>query len=159
MKFPGFGRQEPETHVDPVTGVVVTSAPHTLAPRTDLTADEKARAEQRRIEAAEKARREGYQTGRKDAAIAAKAAPRRHGHPVLATLVVLVALVGALWLALAVREGSFTDAGKVVDAKVAEVASPARDAARTAAERSGQAVANAGQAIEQQGEKIRQSVD
>ena len=152
MKFPGFGRREPETHVDPVTGVVVTTAP-----KTEMSEAEKARAEQRKVEAAEKARREGYQTGRKDAAVAAKAAPRRHGHPLLATLVVLVALVGALWLALAVREGSFTDAGKVVDAKVAEVTTPAKDAARTATERSGQAVANAGQAIEQQGEKIRQS--
>ena len=150
-----FGNRKPETTVDPATGVVVTTPP----PPIPMTAAEKARAEQRAKDVADQARRRGYQTGRHDGVVAAKAAHRRHGHPVLATIVALVALVGAVGVALAVHEGSFTGAGQVVDAKVAQVTSPARDAARNAADRSGAAVATAGQAIEQQGQKLRQSVE
>lgn len=161
MRIPDFFGKRAETRVDPVTGTVVTTPPYTTP-----TAHERARAEQREAEAADKARREAYKTGRHDAAVAAKTAQKRRGHPVLATLVVLVALVGALWVALAVREGSFTGAGQVVDTTLAEVTVPARDVARNAADRSGAAVTNAGQviaqqgqAIEQQGEKIRNSVE
>jgi hypothetical protein len=85
---------------------------------------------------------------------------RRSGHAgmnVLGFLVVLVAAVGALWLVLAAREGSFAAGGAVVDRKIAELAHPARLAANQAVDRTGEAVQTAGQNLEVQGQRIRES--
>ena len=84
---------------------------------------------------------------------------RRHGLGLIGAVVTLAAVLGALWVALAVHEGSFSAGGAVVDRKIAEAALPAKVAASQAVDRTGQAVQNAGQAIESQGEKIRKTAN
>jgi hypothetical protein len=82
---------------------------------------------------------------------------RRRGFGMIGLAVTLVAVLGALWLVLAAREGSFAAGGALVDQKLAEVTSPARVAATQAVDRTGAAVQSAGQALETQGQKIRKA--
>ena len=84
---------------------------------------------------------------------------RRRGLGLIGGLVTVVAVLGALWIALAVREGSFSAGGAVVDRKIAEATLPAKTAASEAVDRTGQAVQSAGQAAENQGEKIRKTAN
>ncbi len=73
---------------------------------------------------------------------------RRRGHPVLGLVVGLVAVAGAAFLALAVREGSFSRGGQVVDQKLTAAADEAKAAGQTAAVKTGQAIETAGETIE-----------
>jgi hypothetical protein len=80
--------------------------------------------------------REAYNRGRAD-----ERAQRRR-HPVLMTLLFLAAAVGAALLALALVNGSFGDAGRVVDQNLAAAADRAEPAARNAADQASQTLRN-----------------
>jgi hypothetical protein len=95
-------------------------------------------------------RRGAYRAGERDGQ---RIEARRHrGHPVLATLLVLVALAGVGYGYLSWQEGSFAAAGAVIDAKIAEV----RGAASQAGVVGGQAVQNAGADIAKKSQAIAQ---
>jgi len=103
-----------------------------------------------------------YAAGRRDQRRldrAERPAFRRAGLGLFGVAVALVALFGVLWIVLAVREGSFSAGGAVVDRKIAAASQPVRMATNQAVDRTGQAVQDAGQAIEGQGERIRGAAD
>lgn len=83
----------------------------------------------------------------------------RTGLGLFGVAVALVALFGVLWIVLAVREGSFSAGGAVVDRKIAEFSQPVRLATNQAVDRTGEAVQDAGQAIEGQGERISRAAE
>lgn len=72
--------------------------------------------------------REAYERGRKDA----RAGRKRH--PVLMTFTVVAAIVGVVLLALAAINGSFGQAGRVVDQNLAVAADRAEPVVRDAAD-------------------------
>ena len=78
--------------------------------------------------------RQAYELGRRDAV------KSRRRHPVLMTFLILAALVGAVVMALAAVNGSFSDAGNVVDQNLATAADQAEPVVRNAAAETGQAV-------------------
>lgn len=71
--------------------------------------------------------KEAYRLGRKDERA------RRKRHPVLMTVLFLLALAGAAFLALAVINGSFQDAGQVADHNLSVAADRAEPALQGAA--------------------------
>ena len=71
-----------------------------------------------------------YQRGRADER------KRHRSHPVLATLLLLAAVLGVGSLYLAAREGSFSDAGKLVDHKLASATGEQTTAASNLAQNS-----------------------
>jgi hypothetical protein len=86
--------------------------------------------------------RAAYERGRRD---------ERRGrkrHPILMTLMVVVAVLGVVLLALAAKEGSFARSGQVVDDSLNVAAERAQPAAREAA-------ADAGQSLREVGQNIR----
>ena len=90
---------------------------------------------------------QAYDKGRHDEA-------RRHrSHPIITLALVVIAAVGAVVVFYAVREGSFSRGGAVVDSKLAVAASSAgpalAEAAATAAPKIEQAAETAGPKIEQ----------
>lgn len=74
---------------------------------------------------------------------------RHHGHPVIGLLVAVVAVIGAAMLALAVREGSFSKGGQVVDQNLSSAAGQAQTAGADALAKTGQAIRSAGASIQQ----------
>jgi hypothetical protein len=82
-----------------------------------------------------------YERGRRD-----ERAARKH-HPVLMTLTVAVAVVGAVVLALAAREGSFARGGARFDQGVSVAAARAEPAVRDAASDASAALKDAGQSL------------
>lgn len=87
--------------------------------------------------------RAAYERGRRD---------ERRGrkrHPILMTLTVVVAVLGAVLLALAAKEGSFARSGQVVDQSLTVAADRAEPAARDAASDAGQSLREVGQNIRQ----------
>ena len=58
--------------------------------------------------------RAAYERGRKEER------RRRKGHPILGLLVFAIAMVGGVMLFLAMREGSFSGAGRIADQRIAE---------------------------------------
>jgi hypothetical protein len=166
MRIPGFRRKDRPASADPATGEVYL----------ERRPGESAGAFEMRLAAAARerelnrgfARRAELPTPRRDAdepprkiAKAPKPPRRRRGGfmNLVGVAVTVVAVLGVLWVVLAVREGSFAGGGKVVDQKIAELSAPARNAANQAVDRTGRAVQDAGQAIENQGEKIKRSAD
>ena len=83
--------------------------------------------------------RQAYERGRRDE----RAARKRH--PFLMTITVVMALVGAVLLAMAAANGSFTDAGRVVDRQLNLAASQAAPAVNQAASAAGENLREAGQ--------------
>ncbi|RAK64986.1 hypothetical protein [Phenylobacterium kunshanense] len=81
--------------------------------------------------------RQAYEMGRKDARRA------RRRHPLLMTLLFVAAAVGVVLVALAVVNGSFGDAGVVVDQNLATAADKAEPAVRDAAAEASAAVRQA----------------
>lgn len=71
--------------------------------------------------------KEAYRHGRKDERA------RRKRHPILMTVLILLALAGAAFIALAVINGSFQDAGQVADHNLSVAADQAEPAVRGAA--------------------------
>jgi hypothetical protein len=93
-------------------------------------------------------RRSAYRAGERDGqGIEAR---RHRGHPVLATLLVLVALAGVGYGYLSWQEGSFAAGGAVIDAKIAEVRGGASQIGVTG----GQAVQKAGEDITTKSQSI-----
>lgn len=74
---------------------------------------------------------------------------RHRGHPLIALVVALIAIAGVAILALAIKEGSFSRGGQVVDQQLSTVADKAQTAGETAAVQTGQALKNAGATIQQ----------
>jgi len=91
------------------------------------------------------AAREAYAKGRRDEHA------RRRSHPVLALIVLVIAAVGAFIVYLAVREGSFTTAGQVVDQHLAAASQTAGQATQAAGSQAGAAIENAGQQLKKKG--------
>ena len=139
MRMFGLGPRREETVVDPDTGETVV-VEHHGAVSAEAAA---ARREAERLRA------------ERDRLLSRETRRRRSRAPVFGLLVALVAVIGVVWMVLAFREGSFAAGGAVVDAKIAQVSEPARQAAANAAQRSGDAVEKAGQSLEQQGRKIK----
>ena len=71
--------------------------------------------------------KEAYRHGRKDERA------RRKRHPILMTVLFLLALAGAAFITLAVINGSFSDAGQVADHNLSVAAERAEPAGRGAA--------------------------
>lgn len=90
---------------------------------------------------------QAYDKGRHDEA------KRHRSHPIITLALVLIAAVGAVVVFYAVREGSFSRGGAVVDNKLATAASSAgpaiANAAATAGPKLEQAAETAGPKIEQ----------
>lgn len=84
--------------------------------------------------------REAYEQGRREERA------RHRGHPLIALVVFLVALIGAGMMYLAAREGSFSRGGQIVDQKIASAAGRAGAAGQNAST----AVADAGSNLQQQ---------
>lgn len=78
--------------------------------------------------------RQAYEMGRRDARQA------RRRHPLLMTLMVVVAAAGLIFLALAAVNGSFGGAGEMVDQNLATAAEQAEPVVRSAAAEAGEAV-------------------
>jgi hypothetical protein len=85
--------------------------------------------------------RAAYERGRRDERHA------RKRHPILMTLTVVVAALGAVLLALAAKEGSFARSGQVVDNSLDVAAERAEPVAREAAQDAGQSLREVGQNI------------
>lgn len=69
-----------------------------------------------------------YEKGRRDER------SRHRSHPFLGLVVAIVALVGGAMIFLSVREGSFSDGGKVVDAQLAAASDNAKVASQDVAQ-------------------------
>ena len=87
----------------------------------------------------EKVAKDAYERGRRDERA------RHRGSPLLALLVVVIALVGGTMIYLAVQQGSFARGGQVADQTIGQAAAPAKSAADSA----GSALENAGQSLKQ----------
>lgn len=81
--------------------------------------------------------RQAYEMGRRDARRA------RKRHPVLMTFLIIAAAIGAMVLALAAVNGSFSGAGTVVDENLATAADQAEPVVRGAAAGASDAVRDA----------------
>lgn len=146
MWRPNFLRRE-RTVVDPATGRSYVAREASEASAAERAAYRDGRVDQHRIDEQrlEERRLEARRRRR----------PMGGGFGMLAALVLMLAIAGGAFLALSVREGSFSGAGGVVDRRVAEATEPARQSALAAVDRSGAAIEDAGQSIEQQGAKLR----
>ena len=83
--------------------------------------------------------KEAYRLGRKDERA------RRKRHPLLMTVLVLLALAGAAFLALAALNGSFRDAGQVADHNLSVAAARAEPAVRSAADEAAESLRSVGE--------------
>lgn len=93
--------------------------------------------------------RAAYNRGRED-----ERRNRRH-HPLIALVVVVLALIGAWLLYLAAREGSFSSAGQVADRNLSTAADQAGPALRD----TGDALKDAGATVKQKSEDLVQRQD
>jgi hypothetical protein len=89
--------------------------------------------------------RAAYNRGRVD-----ERRSRRH-HPIIALVVVVLALIGAWLLYLAAREGSFSSAGQVADQNISTVSKEAGPALR----QTGDDLKDAGQSLKEKSEALR----
>jgi len=78
---------------------------------------------------------------------------RRRTHPILASIVFIVALIGAGTIYLAAREGSFSGGGQVVDHSIANATRPAEVARQDA----GTALSHAGDKLQDAGRSLSQN--
>ena len=93
--------------------------------------------------------RRAYDHGRMD-----ERSRRRGGFGPLGFILVLIAAVGIILLVFAVREGSFSAGGAVVDNKLVQATSSVAPAIDNAASRTGSALETAGQNLKDQGAAI-----
>ena len=93
--------------------------------------------------------RRAYDHGRLD-----ERSRRRGGFGPLGFILVLIAAVGIILLVFAVREGSFSAGGAVVDNKLVQATSSVAPAIDNAASRTGSALETAGQNLKDQGAAI-----
>jgi hypothetical protein len=92
--------------------------------------------------------RRGETLSRRERRARARAAAprRRRGAPLLAFVILLVVAFGAIMLYLAARNGSFANAGAVIDRDLSSATQPVR----RAEDRTGQALETAGQRLKRQ---------
>jgi hypothetical protein len=90
--------------------------------------------------------RGAYERGRRDERARH---PRRRGSPLLTTVLLLAACVGAFVIYLGVSQGSFTGGGHTIDQSLANAKDQAAQAGRSVADRAGDALQNAGQKLKQ----------
>jgi hypothetical protein len=94
--------------------------------------------------------RRAYDHGRQDE----RSTRRRGGFGLLGFVLVLVAAVGVILLVFAIREGSFSAGGAVVDNKLVQATSGVAPALDSAASKTGTALETAGQNLKDQGAAI-----
>lgn len=87
--------------------------------------------------------KDAYERGRRDERA------RRRGSPLAVLLLVLVAVAGAGIMYLAMREGSFTGGGQVVDRNLSVAADKVAAPVRNAADNAGTALQNAGEGLKE----------
>lgn len=92
------------------------------------------------------AMRRAYDRGRRDERARR---PRRHGSPVITTVLVLAAAAGAAVIFLGVSQGSFGRGGQLVDQNIANATATAMDAVHNTANGAGDALQSAGQRLKQ----------
>ncbi len=84
---------------------------------------------------------EAYDRGRREERL------RRRGSPLLSLLVLIVVIIGGLMIYLAVRNGSFSSGGAVVDRDLSRAAQTAQAPIKDAADKTGDALQSAGQSL------------
>ena len=100
--------------------------------------------ERRRADAATRVEADdAYARGRRDERT------RRRGSPLLTLLLLIVVAIGALLIYLAIRHGSFSNGGAVVDQKLSNAAATVQAPLRGAADQAGAALQNAGSHLKQ----------
>jgi hypothetical protein len=87
--------------------------------------------------------KDAYERGRREERL------RRRGSPLISVMVLLAVLVGAGLVYLAVRNGSFSRGGAVVDQGLAKVSQSAQAPIKGAADKTGDALQTAGQNLKQ----------
>ena len=86
--------------------------------------------------------RAAYDKGRRDERA------RRKSHPFLALIVIAVAVVGAIMLFLAMREGSFSGAGQVADQQLAVAQAEAPGVIANASQKAGEVARDVGERVD-----------
>jgi hypothetical protein len=81
---------------------------------------------------------------------------RHHRSPFLTTVLVVAAVIGAVVLFYAVREGSFASGGAAVDNKISQVSAQAVPTVENAASNADALAQKAGDKLKSQGEAIQQ---
>jgi hypothetical protein len=76
---------------------------------------------------------------------------RHRGSPLLSLLVLIVVIIGAGLIYLAIRNGSFSNGGAVVDRSLTSVSQTAQAPIKGAADKAGSALENAGQTLKKAG--------
>jgi hypothetical protein len=94
--------------------------------------------------------RDAYDKGRIDER------KRHRSSPMLTVFLLLIAVMGAVLLYYAFREGSFAGGGAVVDNKISQVTSQAAPAAQNAAATAGALAEKAGDKLKAQGQAVQQ---
>jgi hypothetical protein len=94
-------------------------------------------------------RRDAYERGRADE----RSRGRKRGFPRLLTfLLLLAAVVGIVVTVLAIREGSFSEAGRTLDSGISDVGEDVAEVGREVADETGEALQDGGRAVERVGE-------
>jgi hypothetical protein len=160
MKIPGRHDQTTTT-TDPLTGERLhgtdTVRPATIHDTATLsqTHSAAAAAPAGAITAKElqKEIHDAYERGKRDQRKAQKS------HPLLTILIVLLAILGVAVGVLALREGSFSGAGEVLDRGTATAADEAREAAVEAQDAAGEATQDAGAALQSTGQNVERDAE
>jgi hypothetical protein len=151
MKSPGLSGRT-TTSIDPVTGDAIRT--ETVAGRpvihdtTTLREGGPAPAGALTAKELQRETQEAYERGRRDQRKAQKSSP------LLTLLVVLLAVLGVAVGVLALRTGSFSGAGEVLDRGAATAADEAREASVQARDASGEAIQDAGAAVQGAGAEV-----
>lgn len=99
------------------------------------------------------AERRAYQRGRRDERALMRDSrdhkPRRRGSPFFGAIGWLATGLCVLFAALAIHEGSFGQAGQVIDQNISGAFAPAMQTTKTAMARAGQAMQDAGDRLKQ----------
>lgn len=98
-------------------------------------------------------RRDAYERGRADER------SRHKRNPLLTFLIVLAAAVGLVVTVLAIQQGSFSGAGRVLDREAREVREVAGQAGAEVADEAGEAMQDTGRRVEQTGENAQQPAE
>jgi len=86
--------------------------------------------------------RAAYDKGRRDER------SRRKSHPILALIVLAIAVVGAIMIFLAMREGSFSGAGQVADQQLAVAQAEAPGVIANASQKAGEVARDVGERVD-----------
>jgi hypothetical protein len=95
-------------------------------------------------------RKDAYERGRADER------SKHKRNPLLTFLIILAAAVGLVVTVLAIQQGSFSGAGRVLDQEAREVREVAGQAGAEVADEAGEAMQDTGRRVEQTGESAQQ---